>query len=227
MQFSKYKYARRMLSKMPLFEKYRDHTMIRRTRYVENLVLMSLALDDPALDGLGVVECGTWKGGMSAGMIEVGGPERDYFFFDSFEGLPPAKEIDGQSAIKWQSQSESPAYYDNCSASLDDFWTAVKRTGAPTERIHAIKGFFEDTVKKHKSPQLAVLRLDGDWYDSTIVCLEAFWEYVAPGGLILIDDYGDWDGCTRAMHDFLSSRKAAEYVQQGPIGRVFFIRRRE
>ena len=72
---------------------------IARNAYIENLALISRALENSALKDGAFIECGTWKGGMSAGMIEVGGPDRNYFFFDSFEGLPLAKEIDGAAAI--------------------------------------------------------------------------------------------------------------------------------
>jgi len=226
MNVSKLAYLWRMMTLLPLYQKYRDFTMIRRLPYVENLVLMSLALDNNALDGLSVIECGTWKGGMSAGMIEVGGSDRTYYFFDSFEGLPPAQEIDGESAIEWQSKKHSPEYFDNCTAAIDDFWRAVDRSGCDRGKIHPVKGFFQESLPSFESPQIAILRLDGDWYESTMVCLEKFWDFVVPGGIILIDDYGTWDGCTRAIHDFLSSRKACEFVQQGPLGRVVYIRKR-
>ena len=78
-----------------------------------------------------IVECGCWKGGMSAALIEIGGFQRDYYFFDSFEGLPPAKAIDGPAALAWQADTASPSYHDNCTASIDDFRRTVRRTGCP------------------------------------------------------------------------------------------------
>ena len=59
--------------------------------------------------------------------------------------------------------------------------------------------------------------------DSTLTCLRKFWEYVVPGGVILIDDYYTWDGCSRAVHDFLSERKATERIRQGIIGGIAFM----
>ena len=80
--------------------------------------------------------------------------------------------------------------------------------------MHVHKGWFEDTLPTFSAPPIAVLRIDGDWYESTMTCLSALWDAVVPGGLVLLDDYGSWEGCTKAMHDFLSERKAVEFVQE-------------
>ena len=197
--------------------------MIDSKAYMENLALAAIALRNKSLAQGAVIECGTWKGGMSAGLIETGGPHRSYYFFDSFEGLPPAKDIDGQKAKHYQEDTSSPTYYDNCSASLEDFKQTLSMTGQAPENIKIYKGFFENTLPGFDAPPIAVLRLDGDWYESTMVCLEKFWDHVLPGGIILIDDYYAWEGCAKAVHDFLSRRKAPERIYQGPIGRVAFV----
>ena len=80
--------------------------------YVANLCIVRALQSVPGC----VVECGVWRGGMIAGIAEVLGPEREYILFDSFEGLPPAKEIDGEAALAWQSDKSSPLYHDNCAA---------------------------------------------------------------------------------------------------------------
>ena len=151
---------------------------------------------------------------MSAAMIEIGGLDRDYFFFDSFTGLPPAQEIDGTAALAWQADTDSPRYYDNCTASVEEFKQTIASTGAIPEHIHVFKGLFQDTLPTLNPPKIAVLRLDADWYDSTILCLGKFWDYMLPGGLVLIDDYYTWDGCSRAVHHFLAQRKATERICQ-------------
>lgn len=160
-----------------------------------------------------VIECGVWRGGMIAGIVEVLGKEREYYLFDSFEGLPPAKEIDGQSAIAWQANTDGPGYYDNCKAEIEFATSAMKKSGAVNAKF--VKGWFDDTVPGFnlQSP-IAVLRLDGDWYDSTIVCLEKFFPLVQPGGLIILDDYYAWDGCSKALHDYLSKYKLSERIIQ-------------
>ena len=204
-----------------LFNKYRDSTMIPRNAYIENVVYAGRTL--ARLDGA-VVECGTWKGGMAAALIEVGGP-RKYVFFDSFEGLPPARAIDGQAALAWQSRTDDPSYLDNCSASREEFEATIARAPRSGATIEVHQGYFEKTMPGLAIPPIAVLRLDGDWYDSTMTCLTHLWDAVVPGGLILVDDYHTWDGCSRAVHDFLSDRKAPERILQGRLDGVAMIRK--
>lgn len=209
-----------------VYRRYKSGTMMVRNAYIENLALISRALENSALKDGAFIECGTWKGGMSAGMIEVGGPDRNYFFFDSFEGLPLAKEIDGPAAMRWQSDTDSEWYYNNCTASLEEFEATIAKTSCPSGAVKVYKGFFEETFPKFDPPSISVLRLDADWYESTMACLDKFWDSVLPGGLVLVDDYYTWDGCTRAVHEFLAKRRACEPVHQGPPGRVAYINKR-
>jgi hypothetical protein len=190
-----------------IYEKFREFTMISRETYVNNL---SLASKVEVVSGC-VVECGVWRGGMSAGLAAILGTNRNYFLFDSFEGLPPAKEIDGNAALSWQSNKESPMYHDNCTAGEEFARRAMTLSGAPS--FHLVKGWFDQTLPTFQLPEpIALLRLDGDWYDSTMVCLNAFFDLVAPNGLIILDDYHTWDGCSRALHDFLSQHSAVERI---------------
>src|ERR1700744_4623980 len=99
---------------------------------------------------------------MSAGMIEVGGKDRNYFFFDSFEGLPPVKEVDGPAARQWQSETNSELYYNNCSASLEEFEATIARTGVVGDSVKIYKGWFDETFPRFTPPPIAVLRLDAD-----------------------------------------------------------------
>src|SRR5437763_4267208 len=91
-----------------IYSRYREFTMIPHSVYIENLRLCERLAPKNGC----IVECGVWRGGMSAGMADIL-PERVHYLFDSFEGLPPAKEIDGLDALRWQSNTASPTYYDN------------------------------------------------------------------------------------------------------------------
>lgn len=213
-------YSAGLLRGFSLFRKYRGRTMIPGRVYAENLALLAMALRNPDLNRGSIIECGTWRGGMSAGLIEMGGVHRNYYFFDSFEGLPPAGELDGEKAKEY---SSAPFQYDNCRASLEEFKQTISMTGCPKENIGIHKGFFDSTLPHFSCPPIAALRLDADWYDSTMICLEKFWDQVLPGGLILIDDYYAWEGCSKAIHAFLAKQEASEHLRQGPIGRVAFI----
>jgi O-methyltransferase len=211
-----------------LYPKYRCFTMVGRLRFLENLALAKIHLNNAALSDGAIIECGTWRGGMAAGLIEVGGPTRKYCFFDSFEGLPPAEEIDGEMAKVYQKNTrplDDFPYYDNCTATLEEFKSTIALTKINPDMVDIRPGFFEQSFKSFDPPPVAVLRLDADWYSSTMACLEKFWDFVLPGGVILIDDYYHWDGCTKAVHEFLASRTASERLRQGRIGGVAFIRK--
>lgn len=201
------------------WKKYRDFTMVSRKAYVDNLLLASRVRDVPGC----VIECGVWRGGMSAGLAELLGSDRHYCLFDSFEGLPPAKEIDGASALQWQQDKDSPEYWDNCSAEMAFGQKAMSMS--PAKQVTFKKGWFSDTLPGFVPPApIALLRLDGDWYDSTMQCLDALFPHVVPGGLIIVDDYYMWDGCSKAVHDFLSKHKRSERIRHTPLGVCYIVR---
>jgi O-methyltransferase len=199
----------RAVQYLRLYGKYREFTMAPGKYFWRNLLIVD---EHRHVEGC-VVECGVWRGGMSAGIAEVLGPEREYFLFDSFEGLPPAKTIDGEKAKAWQQDTQSPSYYDNCRAPVDFAERAMRLATVPKYTI--VKGWFEKTVPEFVPPcPIAVLRLDGDWYESTMVVLEALFKYMAPDGIVIVDDYYAWDGCSRAVHDFLSRHQLTARVTQ-------------
>ncbi len=182
-----------------VFKMVSKHTMLSRKAFVSNLLLASRIND---IEG-DVVECGVWKGGMSAGMAMVLEGKRSFWLFDSFEGLPDAKGIDGETALNWQQGRDSDTYFDNCTANEKDAEEIMTMAGA--ENVKIVKGWFDQTLKTENIPEsIALLRLDGDWYDSTMICLEFLFPRVVEGGVIIIDDYYTWDGCSRAVHDYLS-----------------------
>ena len=106
---------------------------------------------------------------MIAGIAEILGADREYFLFDSFEGLPPATAMDGERAKAWQKDTQSPTYYDNCRAPIEFAERAMKLSSARKYKI--VKGWFDDTLPKFVPPcPIAILRLDGDWYEFDPSC---------------------------------------------------------
>lgn len=204
------------------FNKFKDYTMIPEDEYIRNLQLAK-QVDD--LEGV-VVECGVWRGGMIAGIAFILDSKKKYYLFDSFEGLPPAKPNDGIGATKWQSETDSPVYFDNCKAEITFAQTAMKMALNSMDDVHIVKGWFSETlVDKNFNEKISLLRLDGDWYDSTMECLEFFFPKVILGGLIIIDDYHFWEGCSKAVHDYLSNHKSFERISQFD-DRTAFIRKK-
>lgn len=182
--------------------------MVLPDQFVANLVLANNARE---LSGA-IVECGTWRGGMIGGIAKLLGARRTYFLFDSFEGLPPAEAIDGTDALRWQKNPKGSKFYDNCTASYEDAKHAMNLAGIGDAVI--VKGWFEDTLPTTTIDDgIAILRMDADWYSSTMQILEALFPQVVPGGCILIDDYYTWEGCAKAVHDFLSRHQRPERLR--------------
>lgn len=191
-----------------IFVKFKEYSMIPEEVYRSNLALaekFSFIKGD-------VVECGTWKGGMIAGIAVLFGSQKKYYLFDSFEGLPPAKDIDGDSAKEWQSDTESSTYFDNCTASENDAHAAMSISGV--KNFSVIKGWFSDTLPLTElNNGISLLRMDADWYDSTMQILNTLFDQVNKGGVIIVDDYYVWDGCSKAIHDYLALNKRTERIQ--------------
>lgn len=161
-----------------------------------------------------LVECGAWRGGCSMAMLLAqqavfGHVVRPVHLLDSFAGLPPAADRDGPLARRWQAETDSPGYHDNCTVSEEQLLADITSLGFSEGEYFVHPGWFADTVptlpvRLGETP-IALLRLDGDWYDSTLVCLRHLEPHVAVEGTVLIDDYYAWDGCARAVHDYLAA----------------------
>lgn len=204
-----------------MYGKYKEYTMVPKTLFVQNL---SLIIHHKSIKGC-VVECGVWRGGMIAAIAQTFGNDRNYHLFDSFEGLPDAKPVDGSAAIEWQKNTNSETYFDNCSAEMKWATAAMEKSKSTHFTIH--KGWFNQTLPAFTTDeQIAVLRLDGDWYESTMDCLVNLYPKVAQGGIIVIDDYYLWDGCSKAVHDYLSSNKLSSRISQFRNGHVHYIVKR-
>lgn len=191
--------------------------MVPEHLFLDNLKLVS---EFQHLSGC-VVECGVWRGGMIASIASMW-KDRMYYLFDSFEGLPEAREIDGKKALAWQANTEGRTYYDNCTADISFAERAMKMSGAKHE---IIKGWFDETVPKAQfETDIAMLRLDCDWYDSVRVCLVNLFPKLIRGGLVILDDYYTWDGCSRAVHDYLCETKSAARIHRTAEGVPYLVK---
>ena len=183
-------------------------TMIPIDLYINNLKLAETYLQNIQGD---VVECGVWRGGMIAGLTKILGNNRKYFLYDSFEGLPDAREIDGADALSWQSDKNGSNYFDNCRAEMTHAEEIMNTTQVD---YSIVKGWFNETLPVNECSSIALLRLDADWYESTMSILENLYPKVVKDGLIIIDDYYVWDGCSRAVHDYLSQISSTSRIKE-------------
>lgn len=193
-----------------IYDMFKEYSMIPFDDYVLNLVLAEKYKN---VEGV-IVECGTWRGGMIGGIAKLlNQTNRTYYLYDSFEGLPDATELDGKQAQAFTKDEEMIKKYDKCKAEIE-FAQKAMQIGQVAKPI-ITKGWFNETLSTFpKDEKIAILRLDGDWYESTLECLNALFDKVAEGGVIIIDDYYSWEGCAKAVHDFLSNRKSDMKVRQ-------------
>lgn len=173
-----------------------------------------------------LVECGVWNGGAVGlmGIVNRGfpGPDRRIHLFDSFEGLPPPTVLDvdvyagyAESAVAETGPGELAAI-GACKGDgqpiVESF--LVDRLGLPREQLVFHVGWFQDTVPRARETigDIALLRLDGDWYESTKVCIENLYDKLVPGGFLVIDDYGCFEGCRQAVDEFFAARGRPEWT---------------
>jgi len=123
---------------------------------------------------------------------------RDIWLFDSFEGLPEPTVEDGNRA-------QAEYHKGKCYGSVASVREIFHQLYIPENRVHIVKGWFEETFPSVTVKDVALLHIDADWYESVKLCLEKFYDSVCPGGFIVLDDYGHWEGCRRATDEFLKT----------------------
>ncbi|MFB8218963.1 TylF/MycF/NovP-related O-methyltransferase [Streptomyces anulatus] len=157
-----------------------------------------------------IVECGVWRGGSMQAcartLLAAGETERDLYLFDTYEGMTPptAEDLrrDGRPAQELlDAQGKDRPIW--AVASLEDVQAGFDTVPYPKERVHYVRGRVEDTVPGQAPEQISILRLDTDWYASTKHELEHLYDRLVPGGVLLIDDYGYWQGSRQAVDEFL------------------------
>ena len=160
-----------------------------------------------------IVECGVWRGGsmqaVARTLLERGATDRELHLFDTFEGMPPPQAVDrrydGMAAADLLAGRDRSRHI-WAIADLDDVRTGMAATGFPTAHVHYHPGLVEETIPAGAPDEIALLRLDTDWYASTLHELEHLDDRVPSGGVIVLDDYGYWEGARRAVDEFLGRR---------------------
>lgn len=192
-------------------------------------------VESKQLDGA-VVECGVWAGGAIGLMAHVnkriGKHGREFHLFDSFEGLPQPSPHDAEVVDRFREQHPDMEPDHGAGSTLN----AIGACAAPLEAVKELffkvlkidpqsvvihKGWFQDTVPKAKDEigPISILRLDGDWYESTKICLENLYDNVVHDGFVIIDDFGAFAGCRKAVIEFFESRKIEpEYIPIDDVG---------
>ena len=152
-----------------------------------------------------VVECGVYLGGnviiAKKFFDSINELTRKYYAFDTFEGMTVPSEHDPKKAHRWWNSVGA------CEASLDQVKNEFSSHGILDDRVLFIKGDVGQTLLDEQNipTEIAILRLDTDWYESTKVELETLYKKLVVGGYLIIDDYGYWAGCRKAVDEFFGN----------------------
>jgi hypothetical protein len=157
-----------------------------------------------------VVECGVWRGGSAMlaalTLARLGDTSRTIWLYDTYEGMSEPTRLDvnrfGARASDLLDNLDRSAGEQNtwAFATLDDVRANMQSTGYP--RIRFVKGKVEDTIPGELPERISLLRLDTDWYESTRHELVHLWPRLEQGGVLILDDYGWWDGARRAVDEY-------------------------
>lgn len=151
-----------------------------------------------------LIETGAWRGGstiyMRAILKAYGDTGRTVWVADSFEGLPA---FDGRFAADAGDQHHTR---DELAISVNSVKDNFRRYDLLDDQVKFLVGWFSDTLPTAPIEHLAMLRLDGDMYSSTMDALDALYDKVSPGGYVIVDDHGAVPACAQAIEDFRTAR---------------------
>ncbi len=176
---------------------------------LQNCIVDVLKRDVPG----DLIEAGAWRGGatifMRAVLEAYGDTERNVWVADSFEGLPKPNE----EAYPADAGDEHWRFA-HLAVSVSQVRENFARYGLLDDRVRFLKGWFKDTLPSAPIEKLAVLRIDGDMYGSTMEVLRALYPKLSAGGYLIVDDYGAVPGCKKAVEDFRAENAIVEEMKQ-------------
>ncbi len=161
-----------------------------------------------------IVECGVWKGGSMMAVAEtlkvLDNTNRHLYLYDTYEGMSAPTELDktynGDNAeVLLNSNTDKEQNLVWAYGALEIVKQNMQSTGYPADMITYVKGKVEDTIPQTVPKKIAILRLDTDWYESTKHELVYLFPLLVNGGVLILDDYGHWEGAKKAVDEFLNS----------------------
>lgn len=190
-----------------------EHLTFLSADQLASLTSCVLELEAAGREGI-LVEAGTARGGSAIAMALAKSAGRELRVYDVFAMIPPPSAEDGEDvADRYVTIAEGRArgqgdevYYGYRDDLLGEVGASFARHGVPVEEhsVTLVPGLFQDTIVG--DDPVALAHVDGDWYESTMVCLERLAPRIVPGGRIVIDDYFNWSGCRTAVDRFFSDR---------------------
>jgi O-methyltransferase len=160
-----------------------------------------------------IVECGVWKGGsmmaIARTLKQLGDESRELYLYDTFDGMvePTGRDRtyageDAGALMRKSRKEDQQSIW--CYSPIEEVRENLLKTGYPRERVHFIKGPVEHTLPAQAPGRVALLRLDTDWYESTKHELVHLFPRLVRGGVLIIDDYGWWQGARQATDEYFA-----------------------
>ena len=214
------------VSFVKIYKKYCHRSMVSWQGLYDNY-LAAKHIGISSIEGE-IVECGVFLGGSIALIKETidlfskSKNSRKYYLFDTFEGMSDPSQEDYKifekdslyTISRFKKYKREDGSSNNCRGELDEVKKTLSISNDKLKDFHFIKGFVEETLSEDKNiPQkIALLRLDTDFYESTKIELETLFSRLVKGGILLIDDYGMWNGSKKATDEFFSKNNFKDLV---------------
>jgi hypothetical protein len=167
------------------------------------------------------VECGVWRGGsmmvVARTLMKMGDTSRQLYLYDTFTGMTPPSEKDKRFDGKSADQVYSEAAKTNgkwCFADTEDVRRNLLSTGYPEGNIHLVEGKVEETIPLTLPSRICLLRLDTDWYESTRHELTHLYPNLVRNGVLILDDYGHWQGVQQATDEYFNQFAVKPFLQR-------------
>lgn len=170
-----------------------------------------------------IVECGVWKGGSSmmaaVTLRHLNDMDKDIFMYDTYEGMPTPGAMDVSfddepARFGYEKHLRPDGISGWCYSALEEVKHNMSLTGYPLNQIHFVKGKVEDTIPATMPGKIALLRLDTDWYQSTLHELDHLYPRLSIGGILIIDDYGHWKGARKATDEYFAARNVTPFLSR-------------
>jgi O-methyltransferase len=192
-----------------LYDKVRDYTMAGIERCYALYKATKYILENNITGDF--VECGVWRGGscmlVAYLLAEAGNKDRKIWLYDTFAGMAEPGPEDGDTEKRqWKERTISGEKNSWCLAPIEEVEENMKRTGYPREKIELVKGKVEDSIPGTLPGVIALLRLDTDWYESTHHELVHLFPLLEKKGVLIIDDYGAWQGAKKASDEYFAAK---------------------
>ncbi|MFZ1799255.1 MAG: TylF/MycF/NovP-related O-methyltransferase [Chitinophagaceae bacterium] len=206
---------------MDLYEKCKPFTMTSIERMYALFKSINYVLDNHIPGDF--VECGVWKGGSSMMIAHTlksrKSVDRNIFLYDTFEGMSTPSDMDisyaGESAaalLSTQQKNDKDSIW--CFSPIDEVKKNIESTGYRVELLKFVQGKVEDTLLHTWPGKISLLRLDTDWYESTRKEMEILYPLLEEKGVLIIDDFGHWEGAKKAVTEYFNVQSYKPFLQR-------------